>query len=456
MRHPVRPADLRRRRQQPRRQPAAALALALFLMLGAAIAPVAVQAQPAQEAGGLPPAGQAESLQALLARVLARDPQVRVAQLLMQATEERRLQARSRLGPSVGVTVVRGTSQEIEFGRALERRTDRAEAALRWNLYNYGNDAAELDGAARDVIAAAEDLRRAREEVVERIADPYAELLRIDGLLPRSADRLATVRRLVQQVLRQAALGKVSDADALQAQASLLDAEIAHEQTLSEHASARERLAVLVGGDVPTVMPVRLSPAAAEANLAQPHPGLVAAAKDRALAARLRVRPVLSLLAPRVDLDYRQRLSDRTTPQSTNEQRNGWSLTARWELPVGGENQARRAENERRAEAAEAEAERVLQNVLSELVALGPRIANAERAVGQIEGQIAQYTALVRAGELQFEAGRRSLSQLVQLHDSRFAAEQRRAEQAHRLLGARLRQLALSGALLPALGLSGD
>ena len=98
----------------------------------------------------------------------------------------------------------------------------------------------------------------------------------------------------------------------------------------------------------------------------------------------------------------------------------------------------------------------MLQNVLSELVALGPRIANAERAVGQIEGQIAQYTALVRAGELQFEAGRRSLSQLVQLHDSRFAAEQRRAEQAHRLLGARLRQLALSGALLPALGLSGD
>ncbi len=455
MRHLIRPAEPRRRRQQPRRQPAAALALAFFLMLGAAIAPLAVQAQPAQEAGS-PPASPAESLQALLARVLGRDPQVRVAQLLMQATEERRLQARSRLGPSVGVTVTRGTSQEVEFGRALERRTDRAEAALRWNLYNYGNDVAELDGAARDVIAAAEDLRRAREEVVERIADPYAELLRIDGLLPRSADRLATVRRLVQQVLRQAALGKVSDADALQAQASLLDAEIAHEQTLSEHASARERLAALVGGDVPTVMPVLLPPAAAEANLAQPHPGLVAAAKDRALAARLRVRPVLSLLAPRVDLDYRQQLSDRTTPQSTNEQRNGWSLTARWELPVGGENQARRAENERRAEAAEAEADRVLQNVLSELVALGPRIANAERAVGQIEGQIAQYTALVRAGELQFEAGRRSLSQLVQLHDSRFAAEQRRAEQAHRLFGARLRQLALSGALLPALGLSGD
>lgn len=127
-------------------------------------------------------------------------------------------------------------------------------------------------------------------------------------------------------------------------------------------------------------------------------------------------------------------------------------LTGRWEFPVFGENLARRAEGERRAEAVEAEAERVLQGVVAERQTLPPRIANAERAVAQLTRQIEQYAALLRAGELQFDAGRRSLSQLVQLHDSRYLAEQRRADQAARLLAAQLRQLALQGSLLQALG----
>lgn len=361
------------RQPEPRRLSglvARTTALACAVFLGTAFAPVAAQVDRAAPPNAAPitlpvapppQAGEAESLPALLARVLAANPQVQVAQLLLRATEERRLQARSRLGPTVAVTVTRGTAQETEFGRDLERRTDRSEAALRWNLYNYGNDAAELTGATRDVVAAAEDLRRAREEVVERIAEPYVELLRVDNLLPRSAERLAAVSRLSQQVQRQAQLGKASDADAQQAQASLLDAEIAHEQILSDHASARQRLSALIGDQARPVLPVALPASAASADLAQPRPGVVAAAIERAQAARSRVRPVLSLLAPRIDLDYRQRLSDRTTPQATTEQRSGWQLTARWELPVGGENQSRRAENERRAEASEAEAEPVLQ-----------------------------------------------------------------------------------------------
>ena len=121
---------------------------------------------------------------------------------------------------------------------------------------------------------------------------------------------------------------------------------------------------------------------------------------------------------------------------------------------MGGELQARQAEGLRRAEAAEAEAERVLQQVQAELATLGPRMAQSQRAMALLERQVAQYDALVRAGELQFEAGRRSIAQLMQLHDSRFNAEQRRNEQTHRLLTARLRQLTLLGELLPALGLN--
>ena len=101
----------------------------------------------------------------------------------------------------------------------------------------------------------------------------------------------------------------------------------------------------------------------------------------------------------------------------------------------------------------EAEAERVAQSVRADLQALDARIGIAERAVAVLDRQLLQYDQLLRAGELQFDAGRRSLQQLISLRDSRYAIAQRRADQANRLLAARLRQLALTGQLLPALGL---
>ncbi|MEK8049517.1 TolC family protein [Ideonella sp. DXS22W] len=434
-----------------RSAPGLVIALAIAL---AGVAP-GVRAQAAAPAAPLAATPPAESLAAMVARVLSQDPAVRVQGALLQATDERRRQAQSRLWPTVGVSSTRGSANVTEeslFGSNLpfDRRTDRTEASIRWNLYNFGNDAAELRGASRDLAAATEDMRRAREETAERIGESYIELLRVQLVVPHSQRRLDAVRQLVQQVGRQNQAGKVSDADLQQAQASLLDAEVAHEQLLADLVSARERLATLTGSELREAVPVALPPPGASVEARS---GLVAAARERAQGARERVRPMVSLVAPKVDLEYRQRLADHTTPASTTTERFGWTLSARWDFPVAGENFARRAEGERRAEAAEAEAERVLRAAQSELASLPPRIAQSERAVAQIERQIAQYDALVRAGELQFEAGRRTLAQLVQLHDSRFNAEQRRVEQSHRLLQARLRQLSLTGGLLPALNL---
>jgi len=400
-----------------------------------------------------PPPGQAESLPALLARVLPVDPQVRVATALRAATEERRLQARSRLAPVVGVSATRGTSRDIEFGRPLEREIDRAEATLRWNLYNAGNDAAELSGATRDLRAADHELRRAREEVAELIAEAYNELLRTEGQVPLAAERLQAVQRLTAQVQRQFDAGRVSDADLQQAQTSQLDAEITLSQVQSDRDSARLRLATLVGGEVrpPMALAVPAAPDAASV----PQPGVLAAARERAAAARQRVRPQVSLLAPRIDLELRRRLSDRTTPQSTTEVQSGWVVTARWDFPVGGESLWRRNETELRAQAAEAEADRILRGIESELQALGPRVLQAESSIRQIDLQLARYDALLRAGELQFEAGRRTLAQLVALHESRYVARARRTDQFARLLGSRLRELTLRGELLGALGVPG-
>lgn len=443
-----------------------ALAMAAALGMGLAAPAGAQEIQPdpnpprmGEQPPALPPMAptpaQPETLSALVARVLAYDPAVKVARALQQAADERRLQSRSRLGPSLGATVTRGGASLDEFSGPVDRRTDRADLALRWNLYNYGNDAAELSASERELAAATEEVRRAREEAAERIAEAYNEVLRVQQLIPRSQQRLDAVRKLLSQVAQQNRAGKVSDADLQQAQASALDAEVSHEQLGADLASAREKLALLTGGEVREAVPLVLPPPATGGT---PYNGQVVAARERALAARARTRPPQVLLAPKVDAEYRKKLHDRTGPvtTATTTEQYGWTVTARWDFPVMGENQAKRAEAERRAEAAEFEADRVLRMAAAELATLPPRIAQTERALVQIDRQIEQYGNLVRAGELQFEAGRRTLPQLVQLHDSRFNAEQRRAEQAHRLRAAQLRLLALSGGLLPALSLGNE
>ena len=451
------------------RLPPHALTSALALLLTAWLAPAAAQpigaaaeqlpflpwlspAPPAvlPDVPAPPPAEQAESLGDLLARLLPREPQVRAALAQRQAADERRLQARSRLGPALYLQMNGGQAQETEILQGqINRTTNRVEAGLRWNLYNNGNDSAELSGAERDVAAAEQEWRRAREDVAERIAETYVELLHVQAQLTPAAERLTAV-----QVRQQTDAGKASAADLTQAEASLLDADVAYEQLLADHASARARLAAQVGAEVRKVQPVVLA-AVPEQALRMGQPGLVAAAQLRAVAARERVRPAVSLLAPRIDLDVRQRLSDRTNPVLTTEQKNSWQITARWDFPVMGETIARRNEGMRRAEAAEAEAERVARGVQADLQALDARIAIAERSVVALDRQLLQYDQLVRAGELQFDAGRRSLQQLIALRDSRYSIAQRRADQEHRLLAARMRQLALTGQLLSALGLGG-
>lgn len=428
------------------RGPACALALAAALVPAAAPAQVEIDLHraPPDTAALMP-----ETLPALLARALPNDPALAVARAQWRVARERWVQARSRLGPSVVATATRGGTRGAELGNPLQRRTERAEAGLRWNLYNAGDDSAELRGAAQDLEAAAQDLRRAREDVTERIANAYAELLRLQGLVPQARERLHAVQRLVYRVQQQAMAGKASDADAQQAQVSRLDAGINLEQLLQDREAARARLSALIGQEVGLPRPVALAPVPEVG--AEPQSGLLGAVRARAQAARERVRPVATALAPRVDLELRQRLSDRTTPALTTEERESWLLTARWELPVGGESLSRRTETRYRAEAADAEAERVLRGAQSELVALGPRIASAERALVQLDEQLASYEMLLRAAELQWEAGRRTLTQVMQLHDSRWAARQRRADQANQLLTAQLRRHALQGTLLQAL-----
>lgn len=398
---------------------------------------------------------QTESLPDLLRRVLQHDPQVRAAQAAVNIATERRVQARSRLGPSVGLNAYRGRAAEVEFGASVDRRTDRAEAVLRWNLYNSGADLRESRAAEIEERAAEHELHRAAEDVAQRLAEAYLEALRLQELLTPSAERLASIEGLLQRVVQQQEAGKLSDADLQSARVSLLDARLLDQELSADHQAARRRLSALAGDDLAQglgpLQPLRLR-AEQAGDAADSVPGAVSAARERALAAEQRVQPVTSLFSPRIDLELQKQLSERTTPSNTTENRQRWMVTARWDFPVGGELQSRRREGQARAQAARAEADRISLTVNAEKAAIAPKLDQAGRLQAQLAEQVSLHDSLVQAGELQHAAGRRSLAQLIQLRESRFFAQQRLAEHKAKSMRLRVASLALGGNLLEALG----
>ncbi len=299
-------------------------------------------------------------------------------------------------------------------------------------------------------------MRRAREEIGERIADAYAEILRHEELLPYSVERMKEAKRLMAQVQKANELGKLADVDARQAQAAYLDAEVAHGQLLADLRSARDRMIIITGSELKPTKPVKVPARLLADDAPMGSAGVVAAAQLRAEAAQQRVLPWLSSYSPRVDVEYNKLLSNHTVPASDPTQ-----LRAGKSQRVGICRSAARTRRGAPKACCVPPRPRPRRTVCCAPCRPSSRpcrraLHTVKRAIAQLDVQIAQYDELVRAGDIQFQAGRRSLTQLVQLLDSRFVAQQRRAEERLKLLTSRLRYLALRGDFLAAMDLPSD
>ena len=399
-----------------------------------------------------PNRGAASTLRDLLARSVPWDPAVRLAAAAQSVAQERLSQSKSRFWPTLGLSVNSGGSTDSEFGREFKRTINRSEMLLRWNLYNGGADAAEATASEREWAATTEDLAQSLDLASERIAGAYLDAWRWQSIVEPSLARLKTIERWVEQARAQLRAGRLSDADLQQAEYSLVDAQLSHQLAVSELTSALGTLSALAGEPISAVVQQTLPQLTAE-DARNFTPAGVRVAKLRAEAASSRVVSAANLAAPRVDVDARVRLDDRTTPQLTTSQRDAWSVGLRWEVPLGGETFSRRREAIARADGAQAEVARVEQGLQSELASIAPRVASTEQALAQLQSQAEQYNALLRAGRVQFDAGRRTLQQLIQLEDGRINVIQRIAEQSNKLDRLRLRLLVLSGRLSSTMGI---
>jgi len=400
----------------------------------------------------------ATHFQQLLQSALARDPQTQGAAAMVRATQAQLDQIRSRWYPTLGVNFNKTRSQDEDLGRPLERNSERTDATFKWNLYAGGSDKAMHDSLQRDLAAAELDLKRAREECAEKLASAYNDAVRADTVVATATQLMDRLRELKALVDKQVASGKSSDVDAQTSASSLLEVAITHADAQADARRARHKLSALSGMAPTAVQGLSLPPSPA---LDDQHPAdwldlregntRFQAARLRAESAKLKVGHIAAVLQPRVDVQVRRALSDHTDPTPTSNTRTSTGLSVSLEMPLGGESFARRDEGLQRAEAAAADAERISLDAQIDWADAADRLATARYTQGIHLKQLEHLERVLRGAAVQFEAGRRSLVQLIDLQKMPFSARQKLAESRATQFNAQMRMLSLSGGLLDAL-----
>lgn len=443
-----------------------AVSAALFSAAAGAATPPTMAAtalSPHQDA--TPPLRFADALQL----ALQRDGDLQSARAAVRAAQAQVDQLRSRFFPSAGVQYEQGRRVTEEGGTPVDRHLRSTEGFVRWNVYNGGADKTQLDAAMLELQAVQADARQALEDACERLAKAYIELQRQQALLQAAQRRHAELADLVERVGRQVAAGKSPSSDGDLAQSSLIDAQLSVASSQADLLAAQAQLGVLTGqagalraetmppGATPWPSALALAPEAPLEDwwaLALRGNASAQAAAARREAARARVPLIASEYLPKADLTLSKTLSDRTAPVESTQSRRGWTLTVSYEVPLGGGGTARREEARARAEAAESQAWRSEQAVRGELGVVRQQMLQSARALPAVERQLTHLEATVRASDLQYQAGRRSLLQLIDQRDRRFSAEQRQVDASWRQRQALLRLSVLTGSLSSMLGVA--
>jgi outer membrane protein TolC len=395
-----------------------------------------------------------------LQQAISRDPQVQLSMAQWRATQAQWKQARSRWFPTLSVNASQGESDDLDLGLPVHRTTERTEALLRWNVFNGGADLNTWRAVAREVDAAALDVRRAREDAAERFIQAYADAARGETVARVADDLLARMTLLKAMVDRQAALGKVSPVDADTSASSLLEVQASMADAQVEARRGRNRLAALSGLSPDEVRQLRLPGLGMAPDLNQSDwPSLREgnirwqAAQLRVQAADIRLGVVPAEFLPRVDLQWRQALHDRTTPPASSVSRRGSTVSVSLDVPLGGEAVFRRDENTERLRAAQAEADRVSLEAQIEWGETIDQWGTLERNLQLYRRQTQHLSRVIEGAMVQYESGRRTLVQLVELTRLPFATRQKMADASQQQLKSHARLLALSGRLLDELGL---
>ena len=378
-------------------------------------------------------------------------PEVLAAEARVRANRAIETQARSAFLPDLSLSWSDTDRRDEQLGAALDRSAQRTEAALRWNVFRGYADVSRRREARAGRSAAQAGLIEAREAAAESISLAYLDVLQIDDEATRSRELIEAYRRLAEQVSLRVEAGRISRADLARIDTDLLAARARNADVLTRLADAKYRF-LRATGQSPTELEFPAfdgpqgEPNELVASAERSSPAL-AAAHARAEAREFGIGVARGEALPRVDLELRRRLSADIDPAEVSDTVDSTQLAISVDIPLGGASLARIDEALERRHEAQAEVERLRRQIGTEVNLLYRQLVDARDNLPLLTERARASRRLIDAYALQFDAGRRSLTDLANAHADEFGALTELSAAEHRIASLQASLLARAGQL---------
>ena len=402
----------------------------------------------------------AESLDSVVQQVIESHPTVRSSAALLDAAAERVRQAKSNYYPTVGMQAAANEAHDSQLGTRLDRSSRNADAFLRWNLFRGLADYHSVRMATRDREAADEDLADAHERVALQVAAAYLEVLRLRRRLAVAEAYVSQTENLIEDVNKLVAVGKAAPADIEQVSVGHIEAQWEVAQLRGELAGAEQGYRLLTG-----TPPGELSEPGNDATMASISQDDML---DQVLATNPKVRAALAraaarseevgvaggALMPRVDVEFRKRLLSDIKPDPVVESRDSAQVSLNYEIPLGGGAFSQKREAAAHMASALADVDEARLEAQTSSAQLWNVWSEARHIAASLERRAQASDKVVTAYDQQFNAGRRSLQDLIAIRDQHRRTQADVIDNAHaEHLGA-MQILALLGRLRESLNVS--
>lgn len=373
----------------------------------------------------------AAPLPEVVARVLEQHPDVRSARALSHAADAIVRQARSEFFPTLSLENSESLSHERLSGASnyINERSRRGDAVLRWNLFNGYADYYTTRSAELGLEAGTADLEEAREAVALRLSEIYLEVLRLTEQMGHAQAYVSELQSLVRDVQLRADAGRIPRVEADQAKSRLIRAENEVSQQRAQLAAVRNAFRQITGmapedlqlpklaGEAPGLSLEELQ---SRAEAASPR---IRAARSRVEAKGMDVEASRGELFPKLTVEARKRVSPAPDTANISDVANSNTVQLTLAVPLGGRVFARSDEQVERKSAAQADVDSRLLELKTTLGEQQASLREARSMAPLLKDQVATAGRVVVAYRLLFDAGRRSLLDLLTVREDLYQAQ---------------------------------
>jgi TolC family type I secretion outer membrane protein len=384
--------------------------------------------------------------------VLDTHPDVVSARALLDAANERIRQSRSEYLPTAGLSYENsGTTEEIS-GASIDRDTSRLDATLRWNLFRGFADRGAISSATARKAASASELEDVREALALKVLEVYLDVQRNRALVEVSAAQIESLEALAQRVGKRAELGRISRVTVHQANTRLVQARNRHIQLRAALSGSELRFREITGMTpddlVLPVLDEQIADVSIDVLYQRAIDGnpRIQAARETARSRAADIDVARGGLMPTVDLELRKRLFADVEPDSSIDLDTSVRLVVNYDFPLGGASLSRKSEAVSLKSAAEQRVASLEREVRADVAAVSRQLVEDRNIAANLEANVAAAEAVVKAYHLQFDAGKRTLLDLLTAYADLYQAEAA-------VLDNRFRQLASTARIYYQLGL---